>query len=297
MWLCLPVRNDSAERAFSDVKRKKKDFLSSNLNLRLNAVCLMFMEKAYRSWRLQILLLQNWYRYEILLYCANLLCFRISKYTVYLLFQTALRSYPGHFQISCGSQRLGTVIRRLRKFNIDYTPRPQSKWIWRWWWNNRTNFSKQFQWRTPITNIIHDAKLFLTCCCTILWSKIFDLLRCPKFHYHVHEKPPLDFILRQTDNQIYTITAPYPRLRLGLHSVLHFVVTKVFSEMNCADGLLFSPGARKQRSYATVGFSTSHISMECRQQWKQPVTEGAFCFQQFLITTPTRKPIHFTDCR
>jgi len=38
IWLCLPVTNDRAERAFSDMKRAKKDFRSSNFNLRLNAV-------------------------------------------------------------------------------------------------------------------------------------------------------------------------------------------------------------------------------------------------------------------
>jgi hypothetical protein len=49
IWLCLPVTNDGAERAFSNMKRTKKGFRSSKLDLRLNIVCLMRMEKAYTS--------------------------------------------------------------------------------------------------------------------------------------------------------------------------------------------------------------------------------------------------------
>jgi hypothetical protein len=197
-----------------------------------------------------------------MLYCADLLCLKIGKSTVYLLFQSARLSYPGHFQISDVDDR-----------------------------NTRTNFSKECQWMTLVTNFMHGANLFLRCCYTLCWPKIFS----PFKRSEVSLLCPWETatgLLPETDNQIYTLTAPHPCLHLGLHSVFHLVI----SEMNCAGGRLFSPRPRKQSSYATVGFSTSHISMECRQQWKQPVTEGTFCFQQFLIMTPTRKPIHFTDC-
>lgn len=170
-----------------------------------------------------------------MLCCANLLCFRISKSTVYLLFQTALHSHPGHFQISCGSQRVGTVIRRHRQFDIDCTRRPHSNWIWRWWSKQQNEFFRTVSmkdphyWYHPWCKVVLDMLLHP-----------FLVKNFPSFKRSEYSLPcPWETatgLYPETDNQVYTIAASRPRLHLGLHSVLHFVVTKVFSEMNCVRG-------------------------------------------------------------